>query len=293
MEIILFENNELLLASEEAEIILRKNLALYPKDLSFVRRLILVGDQDYQGAINLIDPKEGFTNSADFLGVGKTIAISDHESDVVVRAIVPALFIKQEGTYFDFPVETKFFAYTLFHEIGHCEDNSIRKSFSTSKPTIQRYKVVDFFRHCVKVLVQNEMAACFLSQKFVDEEVFPVMTKSFLEYKEQRLTEISNSKNSRDLEKTFESISVSFWLISSDLSKLVGYSFERKFDSMWITGDKTLDEAAQVLRNALRLYPNWNEEVFENLKDLFKKYALENGIKFVEGEDSIGDAIFW
>lgn len=221
---------------------------------SFVNKIIITSNESYGNAIRSVNKQATFTENSLNVSIAKTI-----NDIIVIKDFVIEHILRQTP-------EVEECHFTLFHEIGHSKDYSIRihKSYTLTRP----YRVKNLTEYYANIIL-DEIAANSFAAKFIDVQTFNALVNKRQSDIQNSLNALRNQMMPISENGKFE-IAGEVWVIIYKILEIYTLSFYQKPKEnipLPIKLKRVLRE--KTFSQLLNRYPNWNTTDFEYLENIW------------------------
>ena len=182
--------------------------------------------------------------------------------------------------------------YTIFHELRHCLDNSLRQQCEVKAFEFKEGKIIEpAFFYNIDILF-SELAACIHSAKWMSEKALDFEIKSTKENLAQMFNYVETIKNDfLDGKQTLYDLAFNaaclFWTILIQHAKIIGIVIGLKLEEFFINslcpenrGQEIITEFQNVLMILSSNYPDWTNEHKRQVLAIWNKLSREYGYSF-------------
>ena len=191
-----------------------------------IYKIIFADEACYGSEIIKVDPDEGYTNTFEGKGFGKTIYINNiDKSIIIIRIEIFQLLIKTINENSFSKLEYQIATFTILHEIGHCITHSKQKTSIKCNANSLKIDEIPYYYFSIIIdeFIANRNIITFINKEWVLYELknghlenFILLSKNILNFRD-----IIFIQNIWHFFKRFMDIGV--FLIDIDLSEYISY----------------------------------------------------------------------
>lgn len=254
----------------------------------FIDKIYVVKEEDFLDYVHKIDPDQTITTGIEGVTVAaKTVHIfsakEEHCSIVFLDTVLfPLLNNVLVNKIQNLDKDEHFANYVVFHEIAHCKDHCIRGSQTSEERKVKKSaEQLEHFMLHYNYALKTEIAASFLSGRFINEKTYTRIVENSLDTASRFLGSISDQRNP---EKALIDIMHFCWTIiiryTESLSKeqaneALGQTSTKILSILPFSYIKLMKALKHWTVKSLNDYPNWDKTVFNPFNSIWERMVKD------------------
>ncbi len=241
------------------------------------------------------------TQTAFHIALGKTIPLQTETgtSNVIILrdlVLISLLAVDAGQLHVDFPREIA--AYMIAHELGHCLDHSLRSKQPRVGPPSGKMNLEHFARYYMNILM-SEVAACVFSAEYMAQEQLEWHWTKACETAKDLITQLNEDKQAYcedrlDLGSLAYHVAHGYWVVLLQFAKVyaTAMAIGRDLPSLPLSVPEAISEVLtrldEMIQSEWQQYPQWNDETFDDMPDLWSDLCLAMEFKFAMTPKGVG-----